>query len=896
MVHKQVKTFFSLFALMAAMSLRAQTPVWTQFPNSPVGTGFRNDDICFTDLTNGWSARGRDGLYRTTNAGQSWFSVTPHLVTNVAHFRSIGFATPTHGWAGNLGPGAYDSLVTDTNLLYETFDGGSSWNIVTPINDTGMKGFCAINIPDPQHMYGVGRVRGPAYFVKSEDGGSSWFVTNLTAAGVMGGLMDVFFMNTNLGFIVGMDTNSFFSPPYYANIARTTNGGLNWEVVAHAHVTNSYFWKMSWPTTNIGYVSLQQNSLYSSFVFYKTTDGGQTWVSNAIPLSAIGSPSSFELQGIGFVSTNEGWLGGGALAAPFNFIHTTDGGLTWTPMGYVNANNLNRFRFLSPTLGYLSGIKLHVFHVPLATTVSPAITNAPFGSNVTLTATAYGTAPMQFQWRQNGTNLVGGTTNGFSITNIVAGSAGNYDLVLTDFSGSVTSLVAALSVVGIPVPPAITAQPQNIVANKGSNAVFSVTATGTAPLNYQWFFSSAAIAGAASAAYIRTNVQATSVGNYFVVITNLGGSVTSSVAVLTLGFADDFDGFAVPSVVTGPATTNGYKIFFGASSGGYDFKAIFGFDYSTVTSPTNIPSAPRSPGGTTKGLYLTVNKFDGNNAPAAVNLFPASQLFSNNFSLKFDMWLNWSNISSSTEHTLFGINHSGNVTNRIGANTSDGVFFAVDGEGGNGVSSTSTTIRDFAIFRGGGVGAIPVLLTTNTTAFGPTAPLGSLFDNNDPGFLSLFPSKNIAGIGSTPAGSAGLRWLSGEVRQVNGIITWLLNGVAVAQFTNTFAYTNGAILLGYNDTFSSTGDTNNFVIFDNLSVEPIVFAPVKIVMPQVSGNNFSFSFGTDAYESYTVQWATNLASGSWATWTNFYAGGATNTVTVPLTANSPAQFFRVSRP
>ena len=123
------------------------------------------------------------------------------------------------------------------------------------------------------------------------------------------------------------------------------------------------------------------------------------------------------MQGIGFVSTNEGWLGGGSLAAPNNFIHTTDGGATWSAMGYVNANNLNRFRFASPTLGYLSGIKLHVFHIPPAATVLPAATNAPLGSNVTFTATAYGTAPMQFQWRLNGNNLSGGTTNGFTVTN-----------------------------------------------------------------------------------------------------------------------------------------------------------------------------------------------------------------------------------------------------------------------------------------------------------------------------------------------------------------------------------------------------------------------------------------------------------------------------------------------
>ncbi|MBW8863530.1 MAG: immunoglobulin domain-containing protein [Verrucomicrobia bacterium] len=853
----------------AVVLVHAQTPVWTQFPNSPPGTANRNDDISFVDLTNGWSARGTNGIYRTTNCGQSWFSITPHLVTNVAHFRSIDFASPTRGWAGNLGPGAYDGTVTDTNLLYETFDGGNTWGIVQAINNSGMKGFCAMHIKDDQHIYGVGRVRGPAFFAKSEDGGNNWFVTNLTAAGVMGGLMDVYFMNTNLGFTVGMDTNLFTldqtaGPPYYGSIARTTNGGLNWQVMATVKVPYSYFWKMSWPTTNIGYVSLQQNTNYSSFVFYKTTDGGQTWVSNGIPLSTLGT-SSFELQGIGFVSTNEGWLGGGALSPPNNFIHTTNGGLTWTAMGYI----------------------------PLAAAISPAATNVPAGSNMTFSATAYGTAPMPFQWQHNGTNIAGGTTNSYTLANITADNAGSYTLVVSDFTGSATSSVATLTVISNTAAPVITTQPQSQVVNPGASATFNVSANGAAPLSYQWLFNGTNLVGATNTVYTQTNVQAANTGNYSVVVTNSSGNVTSSVALLALSFLADFDSYATPSIVTNVGTTDGYKIFFGADSGPVDFKAIFGFDYSTVTLPTNIPSAPHSIGGTTKGLYLSVNK-DATGIAAGVDLYPTNIFVAGNFSLKFDMWLNWSNTGSATEHALFGINHSGNVTNRVTQITSDGLFFAVDGDGN--VANTSTGERDFSVFHGAGAGAIPVLMTTGNTVFGPTLPLGNNFDNNDPGFITLFPSKMVPGY-ATLAGSAGLRWVSGEVRQENNLITCLLNGVAIAQYTNTYGYTNGMVLIGYNDIFASLGTTNNFVIFDNVRVEGIVYAPVKILSPQLAGSNFSFSLGTEAYESYTVQWTTNLLSPNWTDYTNFMGSGSTDSVAIPLPSNnSGAQYFRVSRP
>jgi photosystem II stability/assembly factor-like uncharacterized protein len=888
-----VKPFYFLTVILAAICLHAQTPVWTQFPNSPVGGGnFRNDDISFADLTNGWSARGTDGLYHTTNCGQSWFSVTPHIVTNVAHFRSIGFASPTRGWTGNLGPGSYDANVTDTNLLYETFDGGNTWNVVQAINNSGMAGFCAMHIPDIQHIYGVGRVRGPAYFVKSVDGGNSWYVTNLTAGGVMGGLMDVYFMNTNLGFTVGMDTNSFYSPPYFGSIARTTNGGLSWQVMATVRVTNSYFWKMSWPSTNVGYASLQQNNPYSSFVFYKTTDGGQTWVSNGISLSAIGSPPSFELQGVGFVSTNEGWLGGGSLAAPYNFIHTTDGGLTWTAMGYDNANNLNRFRFVNSTLGYLSGIKLHVYHIPPTGVISPVSVITNLGSAVTFTATNYGTPPMSLQWRLNGTNIPGATTNFYTITNVQAANLGNYDLVVSDFSGSGTSSIAPLAIFGPSPDPTILTQPKSQLFNKGDSVTLTVGAGGTAPFAYQWRMNGIDLSGATQSGFTFTNGQPTNAGNYSVVVTNNLGSVTSAVAVVTFQYSSDFDGFSAPVTVTDVGTTNGFNILFDNLPEAPDFTAIFGFDYSQVTFPTNIPPAPHNTGHFNRGLYLTVNKNYG--FAAAVNLYPTNQVFAGNYALKFDVWINLVNTPGTTEHVMFGINHSGTITNRVGVAGSDGLFFEFDGDGG--VSASATAERDFSVFRGSGAG-IPFLALPANTIFGPAPLLSTSFDNTAAGFISLFPSQFIPSINySTADGAAAFRWISVEVRQEFNLITWLLNGTLVAQFTNTTSYTNGTVLIGYNDNFDSLGNSNNYAVFDDIQVVPIILLPVQIQSPQLSGNNFNFSFATDLYESYSVQWTTNLLGGNWMTYGTYSGGGNITNIVIPLPVGiSGPQFFRVNR-
>lgn len=885
-------------ALMAISPMAfAQTPVWSQFSSSPAGTTPRNDDIHFVDPLHGWAARATDGIYRTTNGGVTFTRVRPsnsaYPGTNLtAHFRSINFASTMRGWAGNLGPGSYDGSVTDTNLLFETFDGGLNWSPVAAINNSDMKGFCSIHVLDAQHIYGGGRVRGPAHFAYSTNGGTNWSVTNLTAAGIMGGIMDVYFKDPQVGFVVGMDTNLFTAPPYYGSIARTTNGGLTWQVLVTTSVASSYFWKMSWPSTNIGYVSLQQNvSGHDTVIYYKTTDGGATWVSNGIPIASIGGPS-FGLQGIGFVSETEGWMGGSAsVAAPYNFIHTTNGGATWTAEGYSDTQQINRIRFLNSSFGYMSGRKLHVFRVPLQILTPPTNQTVVIGGNVTFHAVAQGVPPLAYQWRLNGNNIAGANTNFYAIASVQATNAGDYSVVVSDYSGAITSAVATLTVTGLPVAPTITSQPQSLVVNLGSNATFAVGASGTMPLAYQWRFNSVILPGATNATYTRTNTQLSHAGDYSVVVTNLAGSITSVVATLAFGFVDDFDSYGSANTVTSIGTTNGYKIFFRSASSLLDFTAIFGFDYSTVTYPTNIPPAPHSFGGTTKGLYLTVNK-DGTPAAAAVNLYPVGQSFSNSFALKFDMWINWRDIDTSTEHALFGINHSGDVTNRVGQSPSDGLFFAVEGEDDS--LPTSTTLRDFSVFRGSGSGA-PILMTTNNTTFGPAPLLAPQFENYNAGFVALFPPKTIPGFGTTPAGSAGLGWVRGEVRQVSDRITWLLNDTIIAQYTNVYGYTNGNILIGYNDNFSSTGDSNNFVIFDNIRVVPV--PPVRLLTPEIVGSNFRFSFATESYESYTVQWTTNLTAPVWSNYTNLTGDGLTNLVSVPLLpGNSAQQYFRVRRP
>ena len=96
------------------------------------------------------------------------------------------------------------------------------------------------------------------------------------------------------------------------------------------------------------------------------------------------------------------------------------------------------------------------------------------------------------------------------------------------------------------VPPFITTQPTNQTVTVGGTASFSVTASGTPPLSYQWRFGGTDISRATNTTLILTNVQASQAGSYTVLVTNLFSSILSSNAVLTVTL-DHFAWNAIPS-------------------------------------------------------------------------------------------------------------------------------------------------------------------------------------------------------------------------------------------------------------------------------------------------------------------------------------------------------------
>ena len=149
-------------------------------------------------------------------------------------------------------------------------------------------------------------------------------------------------------------------------------------------------------------------------------------------------------------------------------------------------------------------------------------------TSITITNPGYGysTAPSVVVGPPNGF-IFGATNSVLNITNAGAEDAGSYYVVVSGSSGTITSDVAALTIL---YPPAISNQPQDDLVYAYNPASFNVTATGTLPLSYQWTLGGSNVLNATDSTLTIASAQQSNLGQYQVIITNTYGSITSSIA------------------------------------------------------------------------------------------------------------------------------------------------------------------------------------------------------------------------------------------------------------------------------------------------------------------------------------------------------------------------------
>ncbi len=167
----------------------------------------------------------------------------------------------------------------------------------------------------------------------------------------------------------------------------------------------------------------------------------------------------------------------------------------------------------------------------------PVITQQPqhstnaVGTTAQFTVTATGVDPLAYQWQKNIVDLAGQTNATLVLTNVQPANAGEYRVIVTNSDGATPSDIARLVVV---TPPAITSQPRDRAVASGVLASFSVALSGTTPFNFQWRQGGVDLPGATGQTLTHSKADITNAGAYTVVVSNLAGAVTSSVAVLSV--------------------------------------------------------------------------------------------------------------------------------------------------------------------------------------------------------------------------------------------------------------------------------------------------------------------------------------------------------------------------
>ncbi len=247
--------------------------------------------------------------------------------------------------------------------------------------------------------------------------------------------------------------------------------------------------------------------------------------------NVVGSTITLSVTASGSVPMAFRWYKGSA-GLVTNILFTTNSSYTILD---AKTNDTATYRVVLTNSGSLNPVVNATFAVRVV--APPVITNQPanqvaeLGTAASFSVGVGGTAPFNYRWRFQGVNIQDATNSTLTVSNIVAGDQGGYDVIVSNFAGSVASAIATLAVTG---PPTIARQPQNREAPVGGSATFNVLAAGLGPLSYQWQFNGGDLNGQTSATLSLVDIQAQNVGAYRVVVGNTFGSTTSQPAQLSL--------------------------------------------------------------------------------------------------------------------------------------------------------------------------------------------------------------------------------------------------------------------------------------------------------------------------------------------------------------------------
>ena len=237
----------------------------------------------------------------------------------------------------------------------------------------------------------------------------------------------------------------------------------------------------------------------------------------------------------------------------------------WLLVAYGNLDGSGNITFTNPISPALplafyrlrtgnTVTKLEPPSIPTASAPQSQIVSP--GATATFTVSATGPL-LQYLWFFNNVPIKNATNSSLVIPNAQAGNVGNYQVIVANPGGSATSPIATLGVGNI--GPTITSHPVDQSVSAGGTAPFTVAATGTIPLTYQWYFNTnTLVTGGTNATLLLASVTTNNAGKYSCTVANGFGSAGSSNANLSIS-----------PVPTGTPNTNvlGWAAYTGVTGG-----------------------------------------------------------------------------------------------------------------------------------------------------------------------------------------------------------------------------------------------------------------------------------------------------------------------------------------
>ena len=331
---------------------------------------------------------------------------------------------------------------------------------------------------------------------------------------------------TSVTFSVNASANMGATPTYQWNLNGSAISGATNATLVNTTLTNNDQVTLTM-TSSLGGSCVTQQTATSSAI--TTTVNVATAISSQPTAAAacLGGSQNFTVSATGTGALTYQWKKNGSNVTA-NATATT---ATLTLSGIAAGDAANYTVDVTGTCGTVtsSSAALSINTATSIATQPTAVTQCA-GTTANFSVSGSGQGTLSYQWRKDGSALTGETNSTLAVANIATVNAGQYSVIVSGGCGNVTSSNASLTVSS---STAISTQPVASTLCAGNTVNFSVTASGTGALSYQWKKDGTNV-GTNSATLSIANTQTVNAGTYTVDVSGTCGTLTSNNALLTV--------------------------------------------------------------------------------------------------------------------------------------------------------------------------------------------------------------------------------------------------------------------------------------------------------------------------------------------------------------------------